>query len=497
MSALCPAHRHRDQAVPARADGRVLRARVPADPAGHPRQRSRRSGSPTRPSAACGSSTCTCRSSSRWASPCSALQRPAAAARHLPGEGRAAPAARPPRSSRRSLLGAQLLMSHDRCRVVDDAGRARRRPARVRRARCPRSCRPSCWASCSARAGDVRDRAAHRRAGAERQGAPARSGRCCSSRSMFFAGLWMPRDGDARRAAADRRLHPAGRRRAVVAGRRRPVTGRSRCTWLSCWWWTIVAGGLAAQVLPLGVRSVSIEAELRARVRPLGAQGDRGRCRCLAVRPAGGSHPGHGAAAALASCRRPPSRRSLGLAGRGHRGWMLWFFTLHPQWHGTPPADGRVLHRADGADRRPGACSRRWYGFFAFVGYLHAFQCLTRPVALRRRRRHGGDLGGRRTSVASTGIDGRRGGRWLAVSAGQHRLLATRGLLLRRAWPSSATAGRSRRSSSWTRPTPSWRRRWRRTPACTPSCWSRPARPGCSTSGSGWRGRSTTPWPRG
>ena len=42
-----------------------------------------------------------------------------------------------------------------------------------------------------------------------------------------------------------------------------------------------------------------------------------------------------------------------------------------------------------------------------------------------------------------------------------------------------------RRTGGSRRPSP-------RTPACTGSCWPRPARPGSSTSGSGWPGRSTT-----
>ena len=46
------------------------------------------------------------------------------------------------------------------------------------------------------------------------------------------------------------------------------------------------------------------------------------------------------------------------------------------------------------------------------------------------------------------------------------------------------------------RRSPGSRRRWRRTPASTPSCSPRHARRASSTSGSGWRARSTTRSPR-
>ena len=64
----------------------------------------------------------------------------------------------------------------------------------------------------------------------------------------------------------------------------------------------------------------------------------------------------------------------------------------------------------------------------------------------------------------------------------------------------SAGAVSARRSPSRARNaarrSPGSRRRWRRTPASTPSCSPRPARRASSTSGSGWRARSTTRSPR-
>ena len=50
---------------------------------------------------------------------------------------------------------------------------------------------------------------------------------------------------------------------------------------------------------------------------------------------------------------------------------------------------------------------------------------------------------------------------------------------------------------SWPTRTASSRRRWRRTPGCTPNFSPRHGRPACWTSGSGWPGRSTTRWRRG
>lgn len=55
--------------------------------------------------------------------------------------------------------------------------------------------------------------------------------------------------------------------------------------------------------------------------------------------------------------------------------WMFWFVTWHPQWHTVGPLmglyyGGLVVLAAGLVALAP------WYGIFAFVGYVHAFECL-------------------------------------------------------------------------------------------------------------------------
>ncbi|MEU6644048.1 sensor histidine kinase [Saccharomonospora sp. NPDC046836] len=55
--------------------------------------------------------------------------------------------------------------------------------------------------------------------------------------------------------------------------------------------------------------------------------------------------------------------------------WLLWFHTLHPEWHQNGPLmvlyfTGVILLAFGLVALAP------WYGFFAFVGYPQAFQCL-------------------------------------------------------------------------------------------------------------------------
>ncbi|MEV4514400.1 sensor histidine kinase [Dactylosporangium sp. NPDC049525] len=55
--------------------------------------------------------------------------------------------------------------------------------------------------------------------------------------------------------------------------------------------------------------------------------------------------------------------------------WLLWFYTLHPQWH-----DKRLLMGLYYIGLLALAAAlvaiAPWYGFFAFLGYPQAFQCL-------------------------------------------------------------------------------------------------------------------------
>jgi signal transduction histidine kinase len=56
--------------------------------------------------------------------------------------------------------------------------------------------------------------------------------------------------------------------------------------------------------------------------------------------------------------------------------WVLWLYTLHPEWHENRPLmgcyfTGLMVLAACLVVLSP------WYGFFVFVGYVHAFPCLT------------------------------------------------------------------------------------------------------------------------
>jgi len=55
--------------------------------------------------------------------------------------------------------------------------------------------------------------------------------------------------------------------------------------------------------------------------------------------------------------------------------WLLWFHTLHPEWHGNAPLMGLyytcLLLLAGGL-----VALSPWYGFFSFIGYVQAFQYL-------------------------------------------------------------------------------------------------------------------------
>jgi signal transduction histidine kinase len=55
--------------------------------------------------------------------------------------------------------------------------------------------------------------------------------------------------------------------------------------------------------------------------------------------------------------------------------WVLWFHTFHPQSHGNGPLMGRYYTGLVALT----ACLvllTPWFGFFAFIGYVHAFQYL-------------------------------------------------------------------------------------------------------------------------
>ena len=185
-----------------------------------------------------------------------------------------------------------------------------------------------------------------------------------------------------------------------------------------------------------------------------------------------------------------PARRSRSRLGRASTaGWMLR--------RGSP-----CVPRAAAAPRRSG-----WSVYFAgllvltgaahgraarcsssslITGFFHASVLRPWPLAVARRRR---DVGrsihvadrrasrGRPSSSGSSFVGGHRDpdgrDRVRRRSLGERLSRAER----------AAAAGRS----------PTARPRSRRTRACTPSCWPRRGRPASSTSGSGWRARSTTP----
>ncbi|MET0237779.1 MAG: sensor histidine kinase [Kibdelosporangium sp.] len=58
--------------------------------------------------------------------------------------------------------------------------------------------------------------------------------------------------------------------------------------------------------------------------------------------------------------------------------WLLWFHTLHPEWHGNAPLMGMyyTVLMALGAGL---ASIAPWYGFFTFIGYPQAFRYLKGP----------------------------------------------------------------------------------------------------------------------
>jgi signal transduction histidine kinase len=55
--------------------------------------------------------------------------------------------------------------------------------------------------------------------------------------------------------------------------------------------------------------------------------------------------------------------------------WLLWFHTLHPEWHGNAPLMGLYYAVLIGLGGGLVAISP-WYGFFTFVGYPQAFHYL-------------------------------------------------------------------------------------------------------------------------
>jgi hypothetical protein len=134
-----------------------------------------------------------------------------------------------------------------------------------------------------------------------------------------------------------------------------------------------------------------------------------------------------------------------------------------------------------------------WFGFFTFTGYFYAYYIpvgrwrllAVAAVALVTATSQAGGLP--RHTPAGIAI-------WVVIVC--INLLVAESLTWFGWVSSEQNDRRSYSSPSSARPTGSSPRRWRRTSACTPSCWRRPGRPVCWTSGSGWPAKSTTPWPR-
>ncbi|MFD7656955.1 sensor histidine kinase [Actinosynnema sp. NPDC059797] len=55
--------------------------------------------------------------------------------------------------------------------------------------------------------------------------------------------------------------------------------------------------------------------------------------------------------------------------------WVLWFHTLHPGWHRNRPLMG-LYYAGLVASAACLVLLTPWFGFFAFIGYVHAFQYL-------------------------------------------------------------------------------------------------------------------------
>jgi signal transduction histidine kinase len=55
--------------------------------------------------------------------------------------------------------------------------------------------------------------------------------------------------------------------------------------------------------------------------------------------------------------------------------WVLWFHTLHPEWHRNRPLMG-LYYVGLAALIAALVAIAPWYGFFAFIGYPHAFEYL-------------------------------------------------------------------------------------------------------------------------
>ena len=191
-----------------------------------------------------------------------------------------------------------------------------------------------------------------------------------------------------------------------------------------------------------------------------------------------------------------PAPSSTSACARLAAAWMLWMFTLHPAWRERPRPMAVFFAGAPRDHGAPGAQG-------SLVRLLHARRLLLRvpvlPLAVaaggRRRGRGGGRhrAGGRhrqgRPSWACSA--------YLAIVAVNVRADVRAGL----ARPASATQQNDQREQALARaergqPAAGGDAGRERGPARS-SCWPRPGRPGCSTSGSGWPGRSTTPWPRG
>jgi hypothetical protein len=131
--------------------------------------------------------------------------------------------------------------------------------------------------------------------------------------------------------------------------------------------------------------------------------------------------------------------------------WTLWMYTLHPAWRDRPRLMGLFVAVLL-ALMTVMVAEYSWLGFYTFTGYYFVYWL----------------VGSWPWRIAGIGL--------VACLAGVSQGSGIQG--------------------TFDLPPAGWRRPSPRTPACTANCWHRHARPGCSTSGSGWPGRSTTRWHR-
>ena len=317
---------------------------------------------------------------------------------------------------------------------------------------------------------------------------------------MFFAGLWLPIADDARGAAAHQPRHPARRGGAGTPASRQghwphPLQlvhhGRVRGG-VRRWPRPDCSAGSRSR---RGGRQMShAHAGLRLDARERRRAADASPwCRTSLL-----------ALLAVITGRAPVDgpadlawRSTSALCARRPRLWMLWLVHAASAPGGSAPGRlmavffvGLIAIMAVMVVRDP------WFGFFTLDRVLLRVRLSVRGrggCRGVRGGRRGGHLAGRRPAPRTGAVGADRVRRPsslvnVAVAMGVDLVRLRRPRAERAARAAVAELSEANRQAR------SDARGERR--ACTPSCSPRPGRPGSSTSGSGWPGRSTTPWPR-